>query len=293
MKKILNFGSMNLDYVYAVESFVRPGETLAVKKLDVNCGGKGLNQSVAAARAGGEVYHAGAAGNGGEMLLDFLTESGVDTAYVKKVPCQNGHAIIQVDASGGNCILLYSGSNGMISEECIDEVLENFGEGDYLMAQNEISCVPYLLKRARERGMTVVFNPSPVTNDIDTYPLDCVSLFLVNEIEGKTLAACSDEEKIPEIIYEKYGASVVLTLGERGSIYYDGKNTYRAEIYKTKAVDTTGAGDTFTGYFVASLCLGLSPSDAMKRASVAAGISVSRSGAAVSIPSADEVDKIK
>ena len=290
MKKILNFGSLNLDYVYAVEHFVAPGETISSSRMDVNCGGKGLNQSIALAKAGAKISHAGKIGFNGGRLKALLESHGVDTAYLKENEGPNGHAIIQVDKEGQNCILLFPGSNRQIEKAEVDSCLADFGEGDYLLLQNEINLIPYIMEKAYEQGIEIVFNPSPITEDILTFPLDKVSLFILNEIEGKALSGEGEPENILTVLHEKYpAAKILLTLGEEGSVYFDGGKKIYQSIYKVKAVDTTAAGDTTTGYFLAGIAAGDEPEAALERAARASSITVTRHGAAESIPTKEEV----
>ncbi|MEG1293767.1 MAG: ribokinase [Clostridium sp.] len=295
--KILNFGSLNLDNVYTVDHFIRPGETMSSEKLEIFCGGKGLNQSIALARAGAEVYHAGSVGMvDGERLLDIMKASGVDISLVKKTDGVSGHAVIQVDRTGQNCILLFGGANKEITKEQIEETLDHFDAGDVLLMQNETSEPAYMIQRAAEKGMQIYLNPSPVTAELLTLPLDKINCFILNEIEAADL--CREEvsekkvseDKLPELLYRKYpGAAILLTLGEKGSIYYDGEHRLEQAAYSADVVDTTGAGDTFTGYFIAAISGGSDIEPALKRAAKAASIAVSRKGAAVSIPWEKEV----
>ena len=137
--KVLNFGSLNIDYVYQMAHFIRPGETAPCKTLTAGCGGKGLNQSIALAKAGTEVYHAGLYGAEAQFLLDKMQTAGVDTSLLRLGEGANGHAIIQVDENGQNCIILYGGTNRQITEAYVDEVLAHFEVGDVLVLQNEIN----------------------------------------------------------------------------------------------------------------------------------------------------------
>ena len=159
--RILNFGSLNLDYVYQVDHFVQPGETLSAQSRAVKAGGKGLNQSVALSRAGAAVCHAGCFGADGVVLKDLLEENGVDTAFLLPVPEAQGHTVIQVSPEGENCILLYGGSNRCIPEEHIRRVLGSFSRGDWLVLQNEINSLPLIVELASARGLQIVLNPSP------------------------------------------------------------------------------------------------------------------------------------
>lgn len=293
--KILNFGSLNIDYTYDVDHFVRGGETLSSKALHLFPGGKGLNQSIAVSRSGADVWHAGAVGKSdGEFLIKQLNEAGVNTDYVKRLEVPSGHAIIQRQPDGGNCILLFGGSNQEITRRMADEVLEHFGKGDYLLLQNEISEVGYIMKRAAEKGMRIVLNPSPMDEKIGKLPLETVDYFLLNEVEAESL--CGEGANRPEAMMEKLTkgfpkAKIVLTLGSQGSLYWDGEKMIKQPCYKVKAVDTTAAGDTFTGFFIGGLSQGMEGVKALDWAAIAAAVAVSRAGAATSIPSKEEVDR--
>lgn len=288
--KILNFGSLNLDYVYQVEHILIPGETLSSSDRAIFCGGKGLNQSIALARAGIMVYHAGMVGEGGEILLETCRENGVDTRFVRKIDGPCGHTVIQVDKDAQNCILLFGGANRSITREFVDEVLASFEKGDIILLQNEINELDYIIDEACEKGMMIILNPSPYNKALDRCDLSKVSLFLVNEIEGYQITG----EKEPEAILAKVRsiypkAKIVLTLGSEGAVYQDENKTYRQGIYKVKAIDTTAAGDTFTGYFIASILENMPVEEGLKLAAKASAIAVSRQGATASIPVREEV----
>ena len=288
--KILNFGSLNLDYVYQVEHILIPGETLSSSDRTIFCGGKGLNQSIALAKAGITVYHAGMVGEGGEILLETCRENGVDTRFVRKIDGPCGHTVIQVDKDAQNCILLFGGANRSITREFVDGVLAFFEKGDVILLQNEINELGYIIDKASEKGMMIILNPYPYDNALDRCNLSKVSLFLVNEIEGYQITG----EKEPEAILAKVRsiypkAKIVLTLGSEGAVYQDENQIYRQGIYKVKAIDTTAAGDTFTGYFIASILENMSVEEGLKLAAKASAIAVSRPGATASIPLREEV----
>lgn len=294
--KVLNFGSLNIDYVYDVEHFVKKGETISSSALNVFPGGKGLNQSIALAKAGAEIYHAGMIGEDGKFLAELLAEAGVNTDNIlisKEV--RTGNAIIQNDSSGDNCIILFGGANRAINRSYIDKVLEKFGEGDYIILQNEISELPYIISEADKKGMKIVLNPSPMDDIIlKEADLSLVSCFLLNEVEAKALL-CNNEsepEKLMELIVGKFPkAGVLITLGGDGSIYGKDKKIIKEAAVKTDVRDTTAAGDTFTGFFVTGLLSGEDMGEVLKRASMAASIAVSRKGAATSIPTLKEVEE--
>ena len=288
--KVLNFGSLNLDYVYQVESILIPGETQASKDRQIFCGGKGLNQSIALAKAGIPVYHAGLIGEGGEPLLEVCKENGVNTEFIRQIPGPSGHTVIQVDKNGQNCILLFGGSNRSMTREFVDEVLDSFEEGDIILLQNEINELDYIIDRAYARHMMIILNPSPFDQALEHCDLTKISLFLMNEIEGFQITGEKEPDKILQKVKGLYpNAKVVLTLGSDGSVYQDDTEIYRQGIYKVKAVDTTAAGDTFTGYFISSIIDGLPVQEGLKLAARASAIAVSRPGATASIPLRSEV----
>ena len=288
--KILNFGSCNIDYVYSLDHIVKVGETETTYKMNIFPGGKGLNQSIAAAKAGITIYHAGCVGEDGDMLTSLMAESGVDTAFVKKTSGKNGHAIIQVSAKGENSIFLFPGSNEKVSKEYADEVLKNFGKGDILLLQNEISNVAYIVEKAYEIGMTIILNPSPINEKINEIDFEKLGYIILNEIEIAAIAGCDDPREGLAFIRRKYPKlRVVLTLGSDGSVYSDEKCELYQPAFKAEAVDTTAAGDTVTGYFVAGMMRDEEVKNILKTASAASAIAVSKEGAASSIPRIDFV----
>ena len=285
--KVLNFGSLNLDYVYQVDHMVQAGETLSSIDRKVFCGGKGLNQSIALARAGAQVYHAGLIGPEGEMLVDILKEANVNVELVGQIEEATGHAMIQVDPSGQNCILIYGGANRKINQDMVDRVLAKFEAGDILVLQNEISELGYIIDRAYEKKMKIVLNPSPWSESLGQIDPAKITLFVCNEIEAQ---AMTGQQEIQKMLQAMQGKQVVLTVGKDGAWYQDecGMRSFQTAFH-VKAVDTTGAGDTFTGYFVENWSKGEDPQLCLKYAAKAAAISVSRPGAAISIPNRDEV----
>ena len=289
--RILNLGSLNFDKVYNVAHFVSGGETILSQGYGEFLGGKGLNQSVALARAGAEVYHAGAIGPDGAALKEALEESGADTRYLRQVDTVSGHAIIQ-NADGQNCIIVCGGANQCVTEKQIQETLADFGPGDWLLIQNEVSNVPFAMEEAKRRGMAVAFNASPITEELLSYPLDQVDCFLINELEGKALSNVESDDfgVILEALAVRFpNAVIVLTVGKAGVMYREGNRRLQHDSYPVNAVDTTAAGDTFCGYFLSCLSKGMSAEKALEVASKASAIAVSRHGAVPSIPQWDEV----
>ena len=298
--KILSFGSLNIDYVYSVPHFVKKGETLSAKELNVYTGGKGLNQSIALARAGVETYQAGAIGTDGMFLLEQLKEAGVKTDLVKILDdVRTGNAIIQNDDEGDNCIVLFGGANQAITKEQVDEVFKDFTNEDYLLIQNEINELSYIVEKAKEEGMKIILNPSPMNEKIMKLPLDQIDYFILNEIEAMQILKMNKPEEIDgkyiaSLLHERFkDATIVLTLGSEGSVCISDDEYVEQSIYKVKAIDTTAAGDTYTGYFIAGILNGKTIKESMDIASKASAIAVTRQGAAPSIPVLEEVEEYK
>lgn len=288
--KLLVFGSVNIDHVYQLPHFVREGETLASAEYHKNEGGKGTNQAIALAKAGMDVCFAGAIGQDGLFMRDYLNEFGIHTDELRVLEVPTGHAVIQVNAKGENCIILYGGANQKITLAMISETLSHFSKGDCVLMQNEISCGKELLAAAAEKGLYIVLNPSPVSEELLSWPLDLVDLFILNEVEGKDLTGETDPDRILDVMTERYRkARIVLTLGSQGSVYGSGKERQTQCAYGVQTVDTTAAGDTFTGYFLSSLLKENNVKKALFTASKASSITVTRPGAGRSIPWSDEV----
>lgn len=283
--KILSFGSLNIDNVYNVDHFVAPGETMSSLNLEKFCGGKGLNQSISLARAGVDVYHAGRVGTDGQMLIDRLLESGVNVDLLETIEGPSGHAIIQVNKKGQNCIILFGGSNMQIEKDYIDRVLSNFEAGDMMLIQNEINNLDYLMEKAYDRGLSIALNPSPFNDALLSCPLDKVEYFILNEIEGNQISDKTEPKEIIDTIMTKYpNSKVILTLGKDGVMYCDGKDYYTHGIYDVKVVDTTAAGDTFTGFTLAGISEKMDPDMVLEMASKASSLAVNIKGASNSIP---------
>lgn len=264
---------------------VTGGETESSEGLRIYCGGKGLNQSVALARAGAQVYHGGLVGADGEPLLAVCRENGIPTDYIRQLEGPGGHTVIQVDRKGQNSILLYGGSNRQFTEDYIDEMLADFGKGDLLLLQNEVNRLDYMVHQAFARGMKIILNPSPMDGHLLPVELDKIHLFIMNEIEGQQMTGEKEPERILTRAAQLYpAADFVLTLGKAGSIYMSGRCVLRQKAYAVEAVDTTAAGDTFTGYFIAGMMEGLEPGACLELAARASALAVTRPGAVPSIP---------
>lgn len=288
--KILNFGSCNIDYVYSLDHIVEIGETQKSFSVETYPGGKGLNQSIAAAKAGAKVYHAGCIGQDSGMLTDILAENNVDISNIMKTEEKNGHAIIQVSKTGENSIFLYSGSNEMITKEHIDSVFERFSAEDIVLLQNEINNVDYIVEKAFEKNIPIILNPSPINDNINKIDFNKISYIILNEIEIKAICNCDEVgQSLKQLKHTYPRLKIILTLGSKGCVYTDSNTEIYQPAFKIAAVDTTAAGDAFTGFFVAELSKGTDYPAILKLASAASAITVSRKGAAPSIPNINEV----
>lgn len=315
MNRICVIGSINIDIVFRVRGIARPGETISSRSASRFPGGKGQNQAIALAKAWPRVSMAGLIGSSDEWLADGLAAAGVDTGLLRRLPdVATGSAFIQVDDLGQNCIVLDPGANHRFTEAGIDEALSSLEPGDLVVLQNEINLLGYVMARARERTLRCAFNPSPWDPSILDLPLGGLDYLILNEIEAAALAGASAADAAltdaaapgvaadPEALLERLGAilpacTIVLTLGADGAAAreppsHDGKpaRIVRVSGRRVRAVDTTAAGDTFTGFFLAGITAGLDVRAALDRANLAASISVTRHGAAISIPTSAEVD---
>lgn len=291
--RIVNIGSLNIDYVYDVDHFVERGETIASTGRNIFPGGKGLNQSIALGRAGAEVFHAGLIGSEGVYLCSLLAQSGVNTSHVHILDSYpTGHAVIQRDVNGDNCIVLYGGANACVDEAFIESVLQTCKKGDWILLQNETGALAYAISEASRRGMKIVLNPSPVNEALMECPLSLVDCFVLNEGEAMHLSGSSRHgiDLLSDMHNKFPRAQVVLTLGECGSMVIDHKGAVaQQKAYRVNVIDTTAAGDTFTGYFLAQMVEGVELVNALEIASMASALAVSRSGASPSIPVLSEV----
>ncbi len=291
MKHVLNFGSLNIDHVYRVEHFLQPGETLACSEYRRFAGGKGFNQSVALARAGLRVTHAGRVGSDGTWLRERLAAEGVDVRFLETAAdASTGHAIVQVAPNGENAILINGGANQSLDESYVDRVLDAVTDVDLVLLQNETSAVAHVLSAARQRGLPVAFNPAPITRDVVELPLEGLEILIVNEIEGAGLIGEGDPNTLCQRLAERFPTTLcVLTAGNRGVWAARGSERWEQPARQVQAVDTTAAGDTFLGFFLAELLSSNSLATALATGCHAAAISVTRPGAADSIPSRAEL----
>ncbi|MDP6629585.1 MAG: ribokinase [Kiritimatiellia bacterium] len=287
---ILNIGSVNIDHVYMVEHFVRPGETLSSTQHDTFAGGKGFNQSIALARAGAPTRHAGRVGHDAAWLLDRLSGQGIDITGIKMADCSTGHAIIQVVPTGENAIVLHSGANASVTAEDIAQAVLNSSDEDILLVQNETSSVTEAIRAGKNKGLKIVFNPAPMSPAVRDYPLHDVDLFILNETEAEGLTGQSTPEDVHAAMLASFpGSATVLTMGRKGAAYLDAGGIITHPAMDVQAVDTTAAGDTFIGYFLSEMIRTGKPDRALALGCHAAAICVTRPGASDSIPFLEEV----
>jgi ribokinase len=291
--KLLVYGALNIDLIYSVDHIVIPGETIDAASLEKGAGGKGANQAAAAAKAGMDVYLAGKIGSDGEFLLSLLKTCGVNTSHVKFCSGSTGQALIQVDKNGQNAIILHAGGNGKITLSEVEEVIAAFGKDDIISLQNEVPLVAEMMKAAAKRGIKICYNPSPLDEKVKKIPLELVDIFIVNEIEGPALAGLppgTEVEKILSRLADTFpGKEIILTAGKDGAYYASGSQREKGDIIDLPVEDTTGAGDTFTGYFLAARAKNHTVADALNLACKASSIAVSRKGALQAIPWGSEV----
>ena len=287
---IFNLGSLNIDRVLRVERLARPGETIAAQSLQLFAGGKGANQSVALARAGAKVAHLGAVGADGRWLVDLLAAEGVDTRFIEIVD----EASRRSNHPGRRCRREFhralAGRQRPVSPQWIDQALDHGQADDWLLVQNETSGVAHAMRSAHRRGMRIALNPAPLTASLREYPLELAHLLCVNEIEGAALAGQSEPEEILAALHARLpGCECVLTLGSAGARYRCGDVELHAPARRVAAVDTTAAGDTFLGYFLAGRAAGVEAASCLDTACRAAGLCVTRAGAMTSIPRREEI----
>ncbi len=295
INRILNIGSINFDEVFLVPHFVAPGETIACMKFYRNIGGKGNNQSIALACAGANVFHAGKIGPDAEPVLLALQGRGVDTTKIIQSETPTGKAFIQVQEDGQNSIVLFGGANQKITREDIENFLSGWGVGDSVLFQNEISELPYAIEKAIERGLYIYLNPSPIDKRLVGIDLKRIHCLILNEVEARAISNTSAVDAMVKTLHAAYPlTNIVLTLGSEGVTYMGADGTYiEFPSRNVRVVDTTAAGDTFTGFFIAAELRGEPPEKALEEATIAASLCVSREGASVSIPTREEILNIQ
>lgn len=293
MKKIIVIGSFNLDYVFNVNRFVLPKETYHSNDMEIHYGGKGFNQAVALGRSYPEVYFAANINEKESYIKNVLKDNHVNSQFVRPVSSPTGMAFIQVNQEGENCILLNKGANFRFDFEQFVEILSKFNEGDTLVLQNEINKLDKLIELAHKRNLKIALNPSPFNDSILNLPLNKLDYLFINEVEGTALTKENEIDRILNKCSELMPkCEVILTLGTVGACVIKKGLVVKQEAYKVETIDTTGAGDTFTGFYLASRVQDKSINDSLKIATVASALSVTKKGAMDSIPQMDEVLKI-
>lgn len=288
---VYNYGSINIDLIYRVPHLVMPGETLSSQSMDTLLGGKGANQSVAVARAGTSVCHVGRVGRADQWAVEQMLAAGVDVTHVEQIDGASGHAIIQVDDQGENSIILHGGANQSFTRSILENCLSEASADDWLLLQNECNDISVAFDIAVSKGMKIMFNPAPMTAETAALPLEQCTVLIVNETEAAALAGTSEPEQILARLASRYPSTwLVMTLGSKGALLQHSGKLIRHDALNVDVVDTTGAGDTFVGYFLASMIAGGDDASCLKRACTAAALSVTQSGAAPSIPAAKTVD---
>lgn len=284
--KILNFGSINKDFFYSVNDFVRPGETISSNGYDIKIGGKGLNQSVSISKAGVKVYHAGIINKDDTFIIDKLKSWKINCDNILLSDSPTGHAIIQVNKKGENSIIIHGGANHDFNLKSIKSILSKFETGDILLLQNEINNIEEIIDRAHHKKMKIIFNPAPFKNDILEYNLNKITTLILNQSEGEGLSNEKIPDKILKVLNNNFkNTEIILTLGEKGSLYSYKDELIKIRAHDVKTVDTTGAGDTFIGYYVAGFASKMNKKDNLNRASEAAALTTIKLGGAESIPS--------
>jgi ribokinase len=293
MPELVNLGSLCIDNVYAVPAIVRAGETVLGRPPVRHAGGKGLNQSLAAARAGLRVVHVGCVGADGEWLKELLAAAGVDVDGIRVIAhAGTGHAVIQVTPNGENAIVIVGGANRQLQSADVGRAIDRARADNWLLLQNEVNDIGDILLAAKHAHVNVAFNVAPVDGTENSYPLDAVSLLLVNEIEAMSLAGEDRASRaLDRLTRERPNQHVVVTRGAAGLLYGHGSERLEVGAFAVQAVDETGAGDAFIGYLLAAWLQGAPLQERLRRASAAGALAVCSAGAANAIPASFAVDE--
>ena len=285
---ILNFGSINIDHVYRVASLPAAGETVASQSYNKFLGGKGVNQSIAIARAGGQVNHVGAVGTDGDWALTEISSFGINTESIATLDCATGHAIIFVDDNAENQIVIEGGANQQLQQSAIDQVLSRADpQSDWVLLQNETNLGDYIVRSASALGIRIAYAAAPFVAQTAIALLPFIQLLVVNEGEAFALANAlgieASDIPVPQCL---------ITRGADGAELFSNGLTYKQSVFPVQAVDTTGAGDTFTGSFLARYADGDTIEASLEYAAAASALQVTRAGAATAIPEATEVSTL-
>lgn len=290
--KIFNYGSINIDHIYTVDHLVKPGETISSSDYQQVLGGKGANQSIALAKAGANVCHIGRCNQADAWAKETLEAVGVNCTLTEIVEQPSGHAIIQVDQQAENSIVLFGGANQSFNKQDIEDVLASAQPADWLLVQNECSHVEEAVSIAEKKQLKVVLNPSPMFSDIAAFPLQKVSMLIVNEVEISQLLSLdvSDKSAMISLVREQLpDMEVVITLGAKGAMWVNADECIEVAAFKVDVVDTTAAGDTFLGFLLAAINNGATKKEALIAGCKASSLAVQSLGASSSIPTAAQV----
>lgn len=284
---IFNLGSINIDHVYRLPHLITAGETLAAADYTVGLGGKGTNQSIAAASGGGQVFHIGALNKSDESWREQIANRGIGTDHIELKMSPTGHAIVMVDQkTAENQIIILPGTNGEISHKQIDQALEQAQETDWVLTQNETNAVEYFFEMAAKKGLKRCYSAAPFDAEKVLSLLPLTNILVVNQGEADALKALLNKDPKDWDLEH-----LVITLGSKGAQYFGVEGEWTVEAPKVDAIDTTGAGDTFLGFLLAGIDNHRGIKESMQLAIAAASLQVTRAGAADAIPSLDEVNR--
>jgi ribokinase len=288
---IIVFGSINLDLIFPLPHLPVAGETVLGPTMRIEPGGKGANQAVAAARDGAQVAFAGAVGSDAlaDDALRLLADSGVDMARITTAEAATGCAAICVDREGRNLIAVASGANLAARHTQIEDAL--LRAGDTLLLQMEVPMTETeaLIARARAAGMRIILNLAPAA-PIALNALKSLDVLIANEEEAAFLATHLGSAPGAAGLHAALGVDVVVTLGGQGAEAATAAGLVRVPAASVQVVDTTGAGDCFTGVLAAGLDRGLCMADAIRRANTSAGLACTKPGTQGALPHAAETD---
>lgn len=282
---IWNVGSINIDHFYSVPHIPQPGETLAATDYDQGLGGKGANMAVACARAGAHSSLIAAVGTNGGWAVERLAKYGVETEHVTTTRHPTGHAIITRASDGENAITLFPGANMAITPTQVETALGTAQENDWLLLQNETNLQRESAQIARSRGLRIAYAAAPFDATATAEILPLIDLLILNEIEAHQL-----EQALSRRIETVFVPHIIITLGANGARHLSGGIEQNIAPIKVDPIDSTGAGDTFTGYLIALLDQGISMSEALRIANAAGALMVTRKGTADVIPTRAETD---
>lgn len=285
---IWNLGSINNDIVYAVPHIPAPGETLASSGRETFLGGKGANMSVAAARAAAQVRHIGAVGPDGKDLVQRLLEYGVDTRFIASLDTETAQAIIMVDTEGENAIILHPGANHEVPQATLQSALSEAQTGDWLVMQNETNLQRTAAEMGRKLGLKVAYAAAPFSVERVEAVIEHLDFLILNKVEAAQLKEATGKELDALPVQD-----IIVTLGGDGADWYSATGVQHFDAVPVTPVDTTGAGDTFTGYVLACLDRGQPMAQAIETATTAGAIMVTRHGTADVIPDLLDVQEFQ